>query len=223
MAVILQQDQGQEFGPSGANHSPGAVPDPGSTTGTVRLLCEDGTWKTIGTGSMAAQGSAGQVLTSNGTAGNPTFQTITSSEVEGTTTNDNAPTGFIGEYQATAFVTGSALNNNTIETVVNLTLSAGDWDISGVVALQVGGSGSNVDFLDAAVCLVTGSLTPIETGTNTVLEVTSGFGALSFNQLPLPAARGSFATSTTVYLNMEATISAGSATGGGRIRARRVR
>lgn len=34
------------FGGSGSNHSSGLVPDPGSTAGTSKYLCEDGTWST---------------------------------------------------------------------------------------------------------------------------------------------------------------------------------
>lgn len=42
MGFNLNQSQGQTFGPSGANHAPGLVPDPGSIAGTTRFLCEDG-------------------------------------------------------------------------------------------------------------------------------------------------------------------------------------
>src|SRR5579872_5156583 len=43
--VLSQAGQGPLFGPSGLHHSPGAVPDPGSTAGTTRFLREDGTWQ----------------------------------------------------------------------------------------------------------------------------------------------------------------------------------
>jgi len=49
------------FVASGASSARGAVPDPGSTAGTRRLLCEDGTWKVspvfIGSGSTHAVGA----------------------------------------------------------------------------------------------------------------------------------------------------------------------
>src|SRR5258707_5715317 len=45
MALDLQQTQGQVFGPSGANHAPGLVPDPGSSAGVINFLREDGTWQ----------------------------------------------------------------------------------------------------------------------------------------------------------------------------------
>src|SRR5690242_11151817 len=71
MALQLQQTQGQEFGPSGLNHAPGLVPDPGATAGTTRLLLEDGTWTnqlttalTSGVGNILALSIGGASTTS---------------------------------------------------------------------------------------------------------------------------------------------------------------
>ena len=52
------------FGPSGASHSVGAVPDPGVAAGSTRFLREDGTWAAVSggsgsTASVAASGGAG--------------------------------------------------------------------------------------------------------------------------------------------------------------------
>ncbi len=49
------------FGASGAAHAAGAVPDPGTTTGTTRFLREDGTWAPVGAtaGGNAAVASSG--------------------------------------------------------------------------------------------------------------------------------------------------------------------
>lgn len=41
------------FGPSGSNHSVGLVPDPGSSAGSTRYVCEDGTWSVPGGGGGA--------------------------------------------------------------------------------------------------------------------------------------------------------------------------
>lgn len=45
------------FGASGINHSSGAVPDPGSTAGTTRFLCENGGWVTLGGGGVPVASS----------------------------------------------------------------------------------------------------------------------------------------------------------------------
>ena len=69
MAVDLQNSQGQQFGPSGANHAQGLVPDPGSSAGTTRSLFEDGTWKAVTAASvLPAPTRAGDIIYWNGTA-----------------------------------------------------------------------------------------------------------------------------------------------------------
>jgi hypothetical protein len=59
------------FGPSGAGHAPGGVPDPGATAGTTRYLREDATWAAL---------PAGGTVTSVGLA-LPALFTVTGSPV----------------------------------------------------------------------------------------------------------------------------------------------
>jgi hypothetical protein len=69
MALQLTQVQGQNFGASGANHSGGLVPDPGSVAGTGRFLREDSTFATVsfasvsGTVAVSAGGTGDSSLT----------------------------------------------------------------------------------------------------------------------------------------------------------------
>lgn len=74
MAVQIQTLAGAVFGPSGANHSQGLVPDPGSVSGTTRVLFETATFSVMPFTALAPAGTAGQVLTSNGTVSAATFQ-----------------------------------------------------------------------------------------------------------------------------------------------------
>lgn len=53
----------------------------------------------------------------------------------GTTTNDNAKAGEIGEY-LTATATGIVLTTNVTADIVVLALTAGDWDVCGVVVFH---------------------------------------------------------------------------------------
>lgn len=66
------------FGPSGATHAAGIVPDPGATAGNTRFLREDGTWALppAGTGGSGGSptGSAGGDL--SGTYPNPTVAAV---------------------------------------------------------------------------------------------------------------------------------------------------
>lgn len=47
-----------DFVASGASHARGVVPDPGSSAGTTRFLCEDGTWK-VTSGSITGPSNPG--------------------------------------------------------------------------------------------------------------------------------------------------------------------
>lgn len=46
--IALVDATSSTFGGSGASHSVGLVPDPGSSAGTTRFLREDGTWAAVG-------------------------------------------------------------------------------------------------------------------------------------------------------------------------------
>src|SRR5262245_9042225 len=53
--------------------------------------------------------------------------------VQGTNTNDSAASGFVGEYVSSTVVVGSAvvLSANTSANVTSISLTTGDWDVSG--------------------------------------------------------------------------------------------
>jgi len=59
-------------------------------------------------------------------------------QFKGTSTNDNAAAGNIGEYISSTVLIGSAisLTASTPANVTSITLSAGDWDVSGNVAFN---------------------------------------------------------------------------------------
>lgn len=74
---------------------------------------------------------------------------------QGTTTNDSATAGDVGETKtisrlrsvAPALTTGTALN---VTAVQNMTLTPGDWDVRGMVGFQTGAT-TSVTFLEGAV------------------------------------------------------------------------
>ena len=209
MGIQYQGSAGAVFGPAGANHSQGMVPDPGSTAdaaGANRFLRSDATFHQVDYASVTGTPAA-----------------LVPGQLPGTSTNDNAAAGDVGEYVTSINVTGVALGNGTVVNITSITLSAGDWDISGYAGFTAAAA-TTIPFFEANICTTSASFgSPVEAGTATVLETVSGFGANSVNDVALPVARGSFAVSTTVFLNVEVTFSAGSANGQGRLRARRMR
>ena len=129
----------------------------------------------------------------------------------------NAAAGYVGEVITSTVVSGSAvsLTDNTPKTVTSISLTAGDWDVSGVVAttFSVGGT-----------TLIGGSsLTNNNNGAedaNVSIVGTFGVGAVSF---AFPTIRINVATTTTVYLVVRSAFASGTGGGWGRITARRAR
>ncbi|WP_175978922.1 hypothetical protein [Burkholderia sp. BCC1047] len=136
--------------------------------------------------------------------------------IVGTTTNNNASAGSVGEYQA---VTGSAtaLTSGAYTDIAALTLSAGDWDVEGSVGFANSGATTNA--------FVGGLSTVANTNPNSTPGVgfTVSNAAGSSTYLPTPVVRFSLASSTTVRLGAQANFTGGTVTGTGMIRARRVR
>lgn len=159
---------------------------------------------TPGTGAFTTL-SASSAITPSPTAG-----------IVGTTTNNNANAGSVGEYQS---ITGSAvsLTSAAYTDIATLTLSAGDWDVEGSVGFATSGATTSA--------LVGGVSTTANTNPNSVPGVgfTVAMAAGGSTYLSTPVVRFSLASSTTVRLGAQANFTGGSVTGTGMLRARRVR
>lgn len=134
----------------------------------------------------------------------------------GTTTNDSACLGCVGEYvTATANKTSAA--TNTYDDLTSISLTAGDWDVWGQINFADNG-GTYTQYLVA----ITG--TPGNSSTGQVLGDTMFYMVLDADaSLPLVPFRTSIASTTTVYLKYRC-LYTGTAPGVyGRISARRVR
>ena len=171
-----------------------------------------------------AVGTTGQVMV-GATGADPAFGTTvagltftsaitptSTGGIVGTTTNDNANAGSIGEYQ-TNTASGVALANTVYTNVTTLSLSAGDWDVEGFCAY--GGTGTGIT---ASVCGVNTVSATNPGGPNSVTQFVN-----SLSQQVTWVTRLSLATTTTVYLGAQANFTGGSVTASGWLRARRVR
>lgn len=141
----------------------------------------------------------------------------------GTTTNDNAVAGRVGEYieatvasaSAIILTTGAALN------MTSISLTAGDWDVTGAIYFNLGGATS-----------ITRLIASLSTTTNT-LNLAPGYFADWEQAAAVPGGnqisksvssqRFSLASTTTIYLVGFAVFTAGPATEWGKLSARRVR
>lgn len=139
--------------------------------------------------------------------------------IVGTTTNNSANAGSVGEFLPNT-TSGTSLTSTVAANATSISLTAGDWDVTGVVQF-VPGAGATV--------------TVIGTGTNTT---SATFGAFQMNSiitgisapaasgslsLAAPVTRFSLSATTTVFLIASSTFSGGTQTCNGFIRARRVR
>lgn len=142
--------------------------------------------------------------------------------LDSTTTNDNAIAGAIGEeIKATAAPAAVSLTTSVDATVTSISLTAGDWEVSGAVNFTTAAT-TSITVMSAGASNVAATLGAQDTyARNTVAAIVPGAG-IPFTQV-IPAQRFSLASTTTIYLVTRGTFTASTLTAGGTIRARRVR
>lgn len=147
---------------------------------------------------------------------------LTTPVITGSSTNDSAASGVVGEYISSTIAPGSAVSlvAGTSKNVTSISLTAGDWDVFGdihfsgtgttVLTNMRGGMNTTTNTLPAAMDYI--SLAPASTGIQ------------SFDQgILIPGRRQSLASTTTIYLVANGAFSASTCTAYGYIGARRAR
>ena len=148
--------------------------------------------------------------------------------IVGTTTNNNAQAGSVGEYMQTLVVAASevALTNNTSANMCSMSLTAGDWDISGLVMFDVGATTNFTEMYAWATTTSAQTLTLAVLNTATVAAHSYPVGGSVLSNivaLTLPPTRFSLSATTTVYLVAMSRFTVSTAAVFGGFRARRVR
>jgi hypothetical protein len=146
--------------------------------------------------------SSGYVLTDNGTGNDPSFQQPSGAQLKGTTTNNNASAGNVGEFINSTVAWGSSVSftSGNVLGLTSISLTAGDWDVWGSVFFY-GGATTTVSVLACSIGTVSGSLNqtaPTYGEQNFVGATIFADGAQS---VPCGPARFSLASTTTIYLN----------------------
>lgn len=146
--------------------------------------------------------------------------------VQGTNTNDSATAGDKGEYISASVASGSAVSLTTLTTanVTSISLTAGDWDVSGVVAFQ-GGATTVVQYIQSGINTTSATLPAADTG-RLASETQNGgtpFNVVSVLTKHLAPTRISVSGTTTVYLIANASFTVSTCSAYGFIGARRAR
>lgn len=140
----------------------------------------------------------------------------------GTVTNDSAATGYIGELATATLASGSALSLTSPNalTVTSFSLTAGDWDVWGVVDYLAGGA-TTFTIMKQGISTTAATIGAQDTFSNLALAGT--LAAASDMAQSTPTVRLSLASTTTVYLIAQATFAASTLKVYGSIFARRRR
>lgn len=152
--------------------------------------------------------------------GGVSFDNYATHGITGTATNDSAPANVVGEYiSASAAVSAVSLSSATAANVTSISLSAGDWDVSGVVVLSPSGTTTYTQIYAAI------------SSTSATLPSTSLYAGWAGSTQTPPALIGttvatqrfSLSTTTTIYLVAQCSFGVSTMTAGGFLRARRMR
>lgn len=169
-------------------------------------------------------GSAPQTATfnvSSGTVTQFTSSTATIKNLVGTTTNDNAAVGNYGQYVSSFTSSISIATGGSFVNVAAITVSSGDWDVSGVVLM--GANGATVTACAMAISLFSGATTTDQVLGDNQLDMPIPLAAVRNSSMSVPAWRVSTASTVVVYLKASDTSTVATPTVNGRISARRAR
>jgi len=147
----------------------------------------------------------------------------TNGHQNGTATNDNAAAGEVGEYQESVLASGSAtsLSTGTAKTIVNLSLTAGDWDVACSVSFLPAAS-TSITQLAASISLTTNT-NDFTVGRGSTISTAAQVPGVSTTALPTMPVRMSFAGTTSVFCVGFGAFTVSTMTAYGFIKARRVR
>lgn len=141
----------------------------------------------------------------------------------GTTTNDNAAAGHVGEYISSTVLIGAAvgLTTATAANVTSISLTAGDWNVWGNVATAVAG-GTTTSSVYGWISSTSATL-PTDPNNGAFVQLQSAVPAGLNTTVPVGMMRLSLATTTTVFLGIQVGFAVSTAGGYGFIGARRAR
>lgn len=223
-----------DYNPTTNSHSVG---DGSSSTPSLNFSSARTTglyWSNPGIGYSVAGSSIGS-MTSTGlnnmaigatTASTGSFTTIAASStitpsqtsgIVGTTTNNNANAGSVGEF-ISGTTSGTALTTAVVVNAASVSLTAGDWDVFGSVQFSAGAA-TLTNQVVSGLSTTSATFPAIPFYSQITLATSAGTN----NSIPVPMQRFSLSATTTVYLATDALFTSGTLSATGYIGARRVR
>lgn len=171
---------------------------------------------------MAALATANSGVLSTSATGVPSIDTTnfavltTGLQLKGNNTNTASPAGFLGELISSNILTGSAVSlvNGTSKTVTSISVTAGNWMITGFVVVNTGTTQVH-------------GASGISTTTDTLptlfnIGVAANSGVINKGGFPCPNVFVSLSGTTTYYLIAQSGFTLGSSTAYGNITAIRI-
>lgn len=208
--------------PTGASISGYALLASPTFTGTVVIPTVTVSAGTINNTSVGATtASTGRFTTLQATN---TITPSTTAGIVGTTLADNATAGSIGEFIQSTIASGAAVSvSSAVATnITSISLTAGDWDVWGVVATLPAGTTTTASS-SAAVSTTTAIVPPISataTGVTNFPVAVAG-GVVTIMQCGMT--RVNVSTTTSVFLVIQTTFAVSTMQAFGSIQARRRR
>lgn len=118
-------------------------------------------------------------------------------QIPSTATNDAAAAGKVGEVISSDIPSSSSITvaSNTATNITSISLTAGDWDVSGTIATA---ATATILYLVGGASGTTGTLPARELGV--ALNYSAAPGTNADNSYALPVVRFSLASTTSVFL-----------------------
>ena len=177
-----------------------------------------------GSGALAATTNPTFVTPVLGAASATSLAFSSTTGLIGTTTNNSAATGSVGEFVSSVIAAGSpvSLSTGTAKDMTSLSLTAGDWDVWGNITFTSGGA-TNVTYVVSWLSLTSATLPDASLfninnyGASGLVTGSVGLGCIT------PSIRVSVGTTTTIYISGQSGFSVNTMAMCGGIYARRVR
>jgi len=186
------------------------------------------TGQTASSIALASSNGSGSVVVRSSNTNNTapgvvaTFK-VSGVSIKGTTTNDSATAGDVGEYVQSVVADVSVGTTAQYYDITSISLTAGDWDVTGIVMyLRNGASWTGIEL---GISQTTGnSGTGLVAGSNAVYSYPAAASTVyNYVTLSIPSFRILLSGNSTVYLKGYAEYTAATPIRYGRLSARRVR